>query len=50
MPLFNTGEGVVLEVDRFDPGRLDHGDTILPTALIPGDIAIPCQVSSQQVG
>ena len=40
-----TGEGIVLEVDRFDPGRLPKGkDSIIPTALIPGDIAIPCQV------
>ena len=40
-----TGESIVVEVDRFDPGRLFKGnENIVPTALIPGDIAIPCQV------
>ena len=41
----HTGENIVVEVDRFDPGRLLKGnEKIVPTALIPGDIAIPCQV------
>ena len=42
----HVGEGIVLEVDRFDPGRLLKGsDDLVPTASIPGDVAIPCQVS-----
>ena len=42
----HVGESIILEVDRFDPGRLLKGsDDLAPTALIPGDVAIPCQVS-----
>ena len=38
--------GVAVEVDRFDPGRLlGNRRGVAPTALIPGDVAIPCQVS-----
>ncbi len=37
-------EGVIVEVDRFDPGRCRGDDLIVPTALMPGDVAIPCQV------
>ena len=41
------GEGVLLEVDRFDPGRLPQGrENVIPTVLIPGDVPIPCQVCS----
>lgn len=38
-------EGVVVEVDRFDPGRAGRDGSIVPTALMPGDVAVPCQVS-----
>ena len=43
--------GLVLEVDRFDPGRPVEREGegeggMVPTALIPGDIAIPSQVKS----
>ena len=42
-----AGEGVAVDVDRFDPGRPEkQGTGVVPTALIPGDIAIPCQVGS----
>ena len=42
-----AGEGVAVDVDRFDPGRPEkQGSGAVPTALIPGDIAIPCQVGS----
>lgn len=44
------GEGVLLEVDRFDPGRLLQGrESIVPTALIPGDVPIPCQVCNTPI-
>ena len=43
--LFCIDEAILLEVDRFDPGRLPQGrENIIPTALIPGDVPIPCQV------
>ena len=46
----SAGEGVVVDVDRFDPGRPEkQGSGVVPTALIPGDIAIPCQVGSVTV-
>ena len=40
-------EGILLEVDRFDPGRLpvQGRENMVPTALIPGDVPIPCQVA-----
>ena len=42
-----AGEGVAVDVDRFDPGRPEkQGSGVVPTALIPGDIAIPFQVGS----
>ncbi len=42
----NSGEGIALEVDRFDPGRpLSGGSDLSPTTLIPGDVPIPSQVS-----
>lgn len=34
-----------MEVDRFDPGRAGRDGSIVPTALMPGDVAVPCQVS-----
>ena len=38
---------MAVDVDRFDPGRPEkQGSGVVPTALIPGDIAIPCQVGS----
>ena len=43
--VYSAGEGVAIDVDRFDPGRPGKpGDGVVPTAVIPGDIAIPCQV------
>lgn len=46
----SAGEGVVVDVDRFDPGRPEkQGSRVVPTALIPGDIAIPCQVGHSAV-
>jgi len=43
--VYSAGEGVAIDVDRFDPGRLGKPEEgVVPTAVIPGDIAIPCQV------
>nr|XP_060629444.1 SCL-interrupting locus protein [Anolis sagrei ordinatus] len=39
------GEGVLLTVDRFDPGRpVNGGLEKIPTALLPGDFLIPCTI------
>uniref|UniRef100_A0A803T0W1 STIL centriolar assembly protein n=1 Tax=Anolis carolinensis TaxID=28377 RepID=A0A803T0W1_ANOCA len=39
------GEGVLLIVDRFDPGRqVGGGLEKIPTALLPGDFLIPCTI------
>lgn len=40
-------EGVVLTIDRFDPGReVTGGLGKIPTAPLPGDFLIPCTVSA----
>lgn len=36
----HSDEKVILEVDRFDPGRTDG----LPTSLLPSDLAISCDI------
>ena len=46
---FTPGSRVVLEVNRFDRGRWEEGEQgrkMRPTAYIPGDLPIPCEVSS----
>ncbi|KAM5248018.1 SCL-interrupting locus protein isoform 2-T2 [Ctenodactylus gundi] len=41
-------EGVTLTVDRFDPGReIPECLERIPTAVLPGDILIPCKVHTQ---
>uniref|UniRef100_UPI00398EAA9D SCL-interrupting locus protein homolog isoform X2 n=1 Tax=Pristiophorus japonicus TaxID=55135 RepID=UPI00398EAA9D len=41
-------EGVTLTVDRLDPGREVAGcSDKIPTALLPGDILIPCIIDTQ---
>uniref|UniRef100_A0A3Q3F779 STIL centriolar assembly protein n=1 Tax=Kryptolebias marmoratus TaxID=37003 RepID=A0A3Q3F779_KRYMA len=41
-------EGVVVTLDRFDPGR-DQAGTLdrVPSALLPGDVLVPCLFSVQ---
>ncbi|XP_054428199.1 SCL-interrupting locus protein isoform X1 [Pteronotus mesoamericanus] len=41
-------EGVILTVDRFDPGReVPECSERTPTASLPGDFVIPCKVQTQ---
>ncbi|XP_038142719.1 SCL-interrupting locus protein homolog isoform X1 [Cyprinodon tularosa] len=41
-------EGVTVTLDRFDPGRDQAGATDrVPSALLPGDVLVPCLFSAQ---
>lgn len=43
-------QGVTVTLDRFDPGRDQDraGDSgRVPSALLPGDVLVPCLISSQ---
>lgn len=41
-------EGVTMTLDRFDPGRDQAGTSDrIPSALLPGDVLVPCLFSSQ---
>ncbi|XP_053369800.1 SCL-interrupting locus protein homolog [Clarias gariepinus] len=43
-------EGVTITLDRFDPGREQaDGVTKSPTALLPGDVLVPCLFDAQHV-
>nr|XP_009672474.1 PREDICTED: SCL-interrupting locus protein isoform X1 [Struthio camelus australis] len=42
-----SGEGIMITIDRFDPGReVAGGSGKIPTASLPGDFLIPCTVNS----
>ncbi|NXF02430.1 STIL protein, partial [Smithornis capensis] len=41
------GEGIMITIDRFDPGReVAGGSGKIPTASLPGDFLIPCTVNA----
>ncbi|KAI4872952.1 hypothetical protein NFI96_023634, partial [Prochilodus magdalenae] len=43
-------EGVTLTLDRFDPGKEQPGcPGKIPTALLPGDVVVPCLFEAQHV-
>ncbi|XP_054911072.1 SCL-interrupting locus protein homolog isoform X3 [Poeciliopsis prolifica] len=39
-------DGVTVTLDRFDPGR-DQAGTTAPSALLPGDVLVPCVVQPE---
>ncbi|NXN22053.1 STIL protein, partial [Nycticryphes semicollaris] len=42
-----AGEGIMLTIDRFDPGReVAGGSGKIPTASLPGDFLIPCTINA----
>ncbi|KAM4641457.1 SCL-interrupting locus protein [Discoglossus pictus] len=42
-------EGVTLTIERFDPGREKSGGSgKIPSALLPGELVIPCTVSGRE--
>uniref|UniRef100_A0A672IP00 STIL N-terminal domain-containing protein n=1 Tax=Salarias fasciatus TaxID=181472 RepID=A0A672IP00_SALFA len=44
-------EGITLTLDRFDPGRDQAGSSVrVPSALLPGDVLVPCWFSFQTIG
>ncbi|XP_053709536.1 SCL-interrupting locus protein homolog [Synchiropus splendidus] len=44
-------DGVTVTLDRFDPGREQSGGTgRVPSALLPGDVLVPCMFSSMCEG
>ncbi|XP_068449013.1 SCL-interrupting locus protein homolog [Clinocottus analis] len=40
-------EGLTVTLDRFDPGRDPAGSCRVPSALLPGDVLVPCRFSTQ---
>ena len=44
MFIFLIDDTVVLEVNRFDPGKWVESERLIPNALLPDDIPIRCKV------
>ncbi|XP_029004321.1 SCL-interrupting locus protein homolog isoform X2 [Betta splendens] len=42
-------EGITVNLDRFDPGRKQTSGTV-PSAMLPGDILVPCLFTTQTQG
>ncbi|KAG9465984.1 hypothetical protein GDO78_017390 [Eleutherodactylus coqui] len=48
-PFLLDEEGITLTIDRFDPGREKSGCVgKVPSALLPGDFAIPCTICPKE--